>query len=242
MVTNTQMATGTRQFRFVVPTLRVVGVALAAVFVCGCRSEMYNQPRYEPLEASEFFRDGKSARPLEPGTVARIDARNEPRDIVYAADRLAGGESLFATGKIDGKPADVFPFPIDREALARGQQRYRIFCTPCHGELGDGRGMIVQRGFSPPPPFYGPLPKTGATPVSIYSDLRDAPVGHFVDVMTNGHGAMYSYASRIPPSDRWRIAAYIRALQLSQHATTADLRAIRNPTPSERQLLKEAAE
>jgi mono/diheme cytochrome c family protein len=201
-------------------------VLLVAALLSGCRQEMYDQPKYEPFEASDFFRDGLSARPLEPGTVARLDPLDQPRDQSYPRDRLGGLGELFDTGKLNGKPADEFPFPMTRDDLARGQARYRIYCTPCHGELGDGHGMIVQRGFPAPPPFYGRFAKTGKTPVSVYDDLREAPVGHFFDVMTNGHGVMYSYASRIPPADRWRIAAYLRALQLSRHTTRVELEAI----------------
>jgi hypothetical protein len=175
---------------------------LALLFLSGCRSEMYDQPRYKPYHASGFFDDGSSARPLVAGTVARPDP---------TARGKASAEH-FDTGKIGGKLADVLPFPVDRSVLERGQGRYRIFCTPCHGELGNGRGMIVRRGFNPPPTFHS-------------DELRKQPVGHFFDVMTRGYGTMYSYASRIPPRDRWTIAAYIRALQLSQHAVASDLSA-----------------
>ncbi len=166
----------------------------------GCRSEMYDQPRYKPYAASGFFDDGTSARPLEPGTVPRRDPR-EPTIV---------SSELFTTGKTAGKLADALPFPLDRSVLERGQERFGIFCTPCHGELGNGQGMIVRRGFNPPPSFHN-------------DELRKQPIGHFFDVMTRGHGTMYSYASRIPPRDRWCIAAYIRALQLSQHAIASDL-------------------
>jgi mono/diheme cytochrome c family protein len=114
------------------------------------------------------------------------------------------------TGYSGGKLAETFPFPIDRQVLERGQERFRIFCTPCHGELGDGQGIIVQRGLSRPPSYHDEA-------------LRQQPVGHYFDVITNGLGAMYSYATRVPPRDRWAITAYIRALQLSQHAVAADL-------------------
>jgi mono/diheme cytochrome c family protein len=204
----------------------IIAIVTMAALASGCRQEMYDQPKYEPLELSDFFRDGLSARPIEPGTVARLDPHDEPREQSFPRERLGGVGELFDTGKIEGKPADQFPFPIARGDLVRGQDRYRIYCTPCHGELGDGHGMIVQRGFPAPPPFYGRFARSGPTPVSVYDDLRDAPVGHFFDVMTNGHGVMYSYASRIAPADRWRIAAYIRALQLSRHTTRRDLEAI----------------
>jgi len=176
------------------------GLGLALAVLPGCRSEMYDQPRYKPYAASGFFADGMSARPLVAGTVPR------------PAPRVRGTASaeLFETGKTAGKLAETLPFPVDRSVLERGQERFRIFCTPCHGELGNGRGMIVRRGFNPPPSFHS-------------DELRKEPVGHFFDVMTRGFGTMYSYAARIPARDRWAIAAYIRALQLSQHAHAAGL-------------------
>jgi hypothetical protein len=169
----------------------IVAVMLGA----GCRQDMHIQPRYEPLDPSSFFADGRSARQPVPGTVARGELRIN--------------EALYA-GKVNGVPVDKFPFPITREDLERGRERFNIYCTPCHDYTGSGHGMIVQRGF-PPPPSYD------------IERLRNAPVGHFFDVMTNGYGTMYSYASRVSVKDRWRIAAYIRALQLSQHATLDDV-------------------
>lgn len=175
--------------------------ALGAIALAGCRSEMYDQARYEPLEASAFFKDGTSARPLVEGTVPQIDGPG----------RMNMQESsLVMSGLRDGHLATTPPFPVDRRVLERGQERFRIFCVPCHGELGDGRGIIVQRGFTKPPAFTS-------------EDLRSQPLGHFFQVVTLGHGAMYSYASRVPPRDRWAIAAYIRALQLSQHAVTSEI-------------------
>jgi hypothetical protein len=177
-----------------------LGQVLLLVFLSGCGSELYNQPKYKTFAASDFFDDGSSARPLVAGTVPRGDPR----------ERGQASEELFTTGKTAGKLAVEIPFHVDRSVLERGQERYRIFCTPCHSELGDGQGMIVRRGFNPPPSFHK-------------DELRKEPIGHFFDVMTRGHGTMYSYAWRIPPRDRWAIAAYIRALQLSQHALAADL-------------------
>ncbi len=156
---------------------------------------MHLQPKYKPDEPSSFFDDGRSERQPVPGTVAR--------------GHLEDDELLYQ-GKIDGRIADEFPFPITREDLQRGRDRFEIFCAPCHDYTGSGRGMIVQRGFQRPPSYH-------------IERLRQAPVGHFFDVMTNGYGAMHSYASQVPVKDRWRIAAYIRALQLSQSATLADL-------------------
>lgn len=158
--------------------------------VTGCRQDMHNQPRYKPFAASAFFIDGRSERPTIEDTVAR--------------GQLHLDEARY-TGKVNGKDIDYFPIQITREDLARGQERFNIFCSPCHGRLGDGRGMIVMRGLRQPPTYHDPR-------------LINAPIGHFFDVMTNGFGAMFSYASRVPVDDRWRIAAYIRALQLSQNA------------------------
>ncbi len=170
------------------------------VALSGCRSEMYDQPRYKPYGATDFFEDGTSARPLVAGTIARRDPR----------DRDIKSTEIFETGMTAGKLVDEIPFAVNRAVLTRGQERFRIFCTPCHGELGDGKGMIVRRGFNPPPSYHT-------------QELRDKPVGHYFDVMTRGYGTMYSYAARVPARDRWSIAAYIRALQLSQHAPAAEL-------------------
>jgi Cytochrome C oxidase, cbb3-type, subunit III len=179
--------------------IALVGLALTCLLTilgsAGCRLDMHQQPRYNPLSRSTFFADGRSERPAVPGTVARGHARLD---------------ELFYTGRINGQLADEFPFPITAQDLERGRERYNIFCSPCHDYTGSGRGMIVQRGFEPPPSYH-------------IARLRQAPVGHFFEVITNGYGAMYSYASRVPPDDRWRIAAYIRALQLSQHATLNDV-------------------
>jgi hypothetical protein len=177
-----------------------LGPALLLVFLSGCGNALYDQPRYKPYAASDFFDDGMSARQLVAGTVPRVDP---------GAGALSSAE-VFTTGKSAGELAAEVPFPVDRSVLERGQERYRIFCTPCHSELGDGQGMIVRRGFNPPPSFHK-------------EELRKEPIGHFFDVITRGHGTMYSYAARIPPRDRWATAAYIRALQLSQHALAADL-------------------
>ncbi len=168
---------------------------LAALSLAACRTDMHVQPRYSPLDSSDFFEDGRSARPAVPGTVARGHLRIDQH---------------FYTGKVNGNAVDTFPFPVTRQVLERGRERFNIFCTPCHGYTGEGRGMIVQRGFPPPPSYH-------------IERLREAPVGHFYDVMTNGYGAMYSQASRVAPEDRWAIAAYIRALQMSQHATLEEV-------------------
>jgi mono/diheme cytochrome c family protein len=173
----------------------VAAFVLAACGLAGCRLDMHVQPKYLPLEPSDFFADGRSARQPVAGTVARGELRID--------------EHLY-TGKVDGKDADTFPFPITANDILRGQERYNIYCSPCHDYTGSGRGMIVMRGFPPPPSFH-------------IDRLRQARVGHFFDVMTNGNGSMYSYASRVTPEDRWRIAAYIRALQLSENAKIDDV-------------------
>lgn len=156
---------------------------------------MQNQPYYRPLRENDFYADKRSARPIISGTVARghLDA-----------------DTYFYTGKIGSNDGDYMPFPVTDEVMARGQQRFNIYCSPCHSELGDGNGMIVQRGFRHPPSYNT-------------ERLRKAPIGYFFDVMTNGYGAMPDYAQQVTPADRWAIAAYIRALQLSQHATEADV-------------------
>lgn len=168
-----------------------------ALFVAGCHTDMWRQPRQEPLDASEFFADGQANRPLVPGTVARDHLRED---------------DAFFTGVRAKKWIDEIPLPVTKELLRRGQERFNIYCTPCHGRLGDGNGMIAHRGFSLRRP-----------PGNYHTDrLRNMPAGHFYDVITNGYGAMFSYASRVEPQDRWAIVAYIRALQLSQNADTAD--------------------
>jgi len=158
----------------------------ALLLAMSCRQKMANQPRYDPYESSDFFTDGMSARPRIPGTVAR------------------GELNTLAEVK------DGFPIAISRAVLDRGEQRYNIYCAPCHGRLGDGAGMIPSRGYRRPPSFHT-------------ETLRARPTGHYFDVMTNGFGSMPSYRTMIPPQDRWAIIAYIRALQLSQNGTLADV-------------------
>jgi hypothetical protein len=176
---------------------------LCAVAAAACQQQMADQPRYKPLARTGFFGDERSARPLVPGTVAR--------------GRLDADEQLY-TGEVGGKLAETFPYPVTREVLERGRGRYDIFCAPCHDRVGNGQGMVVRRGFRFPPSYHT-------------DRLRKAPVGHFFDVITNGFGAMPDYAAQVPPRDRWAIIAYIRALQLSQNATLADV------PPAERQRL-----
>jgi mono/diheme cytochrome c family protein len=168
---------------------------ILCVSVAGCRQDMHDQPKYTPLRESTFFTDGRSARAQVAGTVARNQLHEH---------------TLLYTGKVDDADATVFPFAVDEKVMARGQERYDIFCSPCHGRTGAGDGMVVRRGYRPPP--------------TLHTDrLRLAPVGHFFDVMTTGFGAMPDYAAQISAEDRWAIVAYIRALQLSEHATVADV-------------------
>jgi len=168
---------------------------LATLALAGCRQDMHDQPRFKPLARSDFYPDMRSARSPVEGTVARGQWHEN---------------SYFYTGKVGNQPGDAIPFPVTQEVLARGQERFNIFCAPCHSRTGDGKGMIVQRGFQPPPSYHT-------------DRLRKAPLGYFYGVITNGFGAMPEYASQIPPRDRWDIVAYIRALQLSQNASTADV-------------------
>jgi cytochrome c5 len=182
---------------------RVAGIAALVVLLflaAGCNQNMTfqmmgTQPKYRPLVPSDQFGDGQSARPLLPGTVARGHLEDDV---------------LLYTGKQGNDDSTVFPFAVDRDVLARGQERFDIFCATCHGRTGAGNGLVVQRGSSPPPTFH-------------QDRLRTAPVGHFFDVITNGFGAMPNYGKQIPVRDRWAIIAYIRALQLSQNATIGDV-------------------
>jgi mono/diheme cytochrome c family protein len=163
--------------------------------LAGCRADMQNQPYQRTLVESDFYADKRAARPLVEGTVARGHD--------YA-------DSYFYTGKIGSDDGNYMPFPVTAEVMQRGQQRFNIYCSPCHGEAGDGNGMIVQRGLKHPPSYHS-------------ERLRNAPIGYFFDVMTNGFGVMLDYSQQVKPEDRWAIAAYIRALQLSQSATRADV-------------------
>jgi mono/diheme cytochrome c family protein len=163
--------------------------ALAAlVLVAGCRQDMHNQPKYRPLRPSALFADGSSARQPVEGTVAR--------------GTLITDEALF-TGKVNEAPVTEMPFAITAEDLDRGQERYNIFCAPCHDQTGSGTGMVVQRGYRQPPSFH-------------IERLKTVEPGYIFDVITNGFGVMPDYRAQIDPRDRWRIIAYVKALQLSQ--------------------------
>ena len=176
-------------------TIRIRGLLVACglaagLLSAGCRQDMHDQPRFKPYAKSDFFADKRSARPLVDGTVARGHLRED---------------AVLYTGKAAGKPADAFPFPVTADVMARGRERFDIFCSPCHGRTGAGDGMIVQRGYRKPPTFH-------------QDRLRQAAPGYTYDVITNGFGAMPDYAQQIPVRDRWAIVAYITALQRSQHA------------------------
>jgi mono/diheme cytochrome c family protein len=171
-------------------------MALGLVLLAACgEQQMANQPRHEPLDASTFFVDGRSSRHLVPGTVAQ--------------GQLQGEEPLY-TGRIAGEAVTALPLPLTRDLLAHGRERYAIYCSPCHDQVGTGQGMIVQRGYPRPPSFHIPR-------------LRQAPLGHFFVVMTEGYGTMPNYGYLLTPPDGWAIAAYIRVLQLSQYAPVAEL-------------------
>lgn len=171
------------------------GILLLLSFTPACRQDMQDQPKFIPLRPSSFFADGRSARPLVEGTVARGYLR---------------ADQPFYTGKNGDEPVDIFPLPVTPAVLARGQERFNIYCSPCHGRIGNGLGMIVRRGLRRPPSFH-------------IDRLRQAPVGYFYDVISNGFGAMPDYAAQIAPGDRWAIVGYVRALQLSQNAKLGDV-------------------
>jgi mono/diheme cytochrome c family protein len=190
--------------------MRVVLLAISAASIfAGCRQDMHNQPKFIPLRPSDFYGDRRSARYPVPGTVARLE------DAAVDREQL-DPNSYFLSGKHGALFGNELPTQVASdgkatlELLNRGQERYNIYCVPCHSRVGDGNGMIVQRGFKHPPTFH-------------QARLRNAPLGHFYDVISNGWGAMPDYAAQIHPADRWAIAAYIRALQLSQNAQEADV-------------------
>ena len=202
---------GTEAGRFGAWGLRgphLLALTVLAVALPACRQDMHDQPRYEPLEASVLFADGRSSRPLIEGTVARGQLR---------ADR-----ELYTGLDAAGQFVSDLPTPVTRELLERGQSRFNAFCSPCHGRRGDGRGMVVQRGFKQPQSFH-------------QARLRDTPVGYYYDVISRGFGEMSSYAAQLSSRDRWAIVAYIRALQVSRNVPLTAL------TDDERRQLEELA-
>jgi hypothetical protein len=188
MISIRQTRTRVRASRVVATVCAVVSAALLAG--CSLKQDMAYQPKNRPLSPSDFFSDGRSERPLLENTVAHGSLADDP---------------LFVP-----KESNVFPLPVNLELLERGEGRYKIFCTPCHGLQGDGNGMIVMRGMKHPPSYH-------------IDRLRQVPNGYIFDVITNGFGAMYGYSAQISPRDRWTIVAYVRALQLSRNAKVADL-------------------
>jgi mono/diheme cytochrome c family protein len=175
--------------------LPLAALLIAAAALTGCRQDMHNTPVAQPLRESLFTKNASTSRAPVDGTVARGTLQDD---------------AAFFTGKESGAAANALPFPLTAQVLDRGEERFNIYCSPCHGVSGRGDGMIVRRGYRQPPSFH-------------VDRLQQAPIGHFYDTMTNGFGAMPDYRAQIAPRDRWAIAAYVRALQLSQHATAADI-------------------
>jgi hypothetical protein len=174
--------------------LGAISAMAATLVLAGCRQDMHNQPKFVPQRGTTFFTDGRSARPQVENTVARSQMHED---------------EYFYTGIQDGKEGDGLPIPLNTATMERGQERYNIYCTPCHSRVGNGEGMIVQRGYHIAGNFHT-------------DRLRNAPLGHFFSVITNGYGAMPDYSAQLTPEDRWAVAAYIRALQLSQEAKPSD--------------------
>lgn len=211
MLRNRLRAGGTKgtMRRTIILAMCILSAALAGT---ACRYDMQDQPKYTPYEDSEFFADGKAMRDLPEGTVPRGELRenkalytgkkeNADPNVQVETTTDASGNTL-----VSSFPNDIeeFPIPVTRELLDRGEERYKVFCIVCHGPVGSGDGMVVRRGYPAPPTYHD-------------DRLRNAPVGHFYDVITNGWGKMNSYSAQIPVADRWAIVAYIRALQISQN-------------------------
>lgn len=188
-----------------VRSLALATATLASLVAAGCRQDMHDEPKFFPQRGTTFYADGRSVRPQVANTVAR----NQLHEDTY-----------FYTGLIDGKEGNVMPFPVTMKVLERGQERFNIYCTPCHSRVGNGEGMIVQRGYAHAGDFHT-------------ARLETAPLGHFFHVISNGYGAMPDYSAQVAPVDRWAIVAYIKALQLSQHATDADIPANQHAAPLE---------
>ena len=175
--------------------LAVFGAMAATLVLAGCRQDMQDQPKFFPQRGTDFYADGRSVRPQVENTVARNQLHED---------------SYFYTGLVNGKEGDGMPFPVTAAILQRGQERYNVYCTPCHSRVGNGEGMIVQRGYIKAGSFHS-------------ARLQTAPLGHFFHVISNGYGAMPDYSAQVTPADRWAIVAYVKALQLSQKATQADV-------------------
>jgi len=192
---NREQETGKTKTMRAVRTMTMLAATASMLVLAGCRQDMQDEPKFFPQRGTTFYPDGRSVRPQVPHTVARNQGDED---------------SYFYTGLVNGKEGDGLPIDLTPDTMARGQERYNIYCTPCHSRVGNGDGMIVQRGYRPAGDFHT-------------ERLRNAPLGHFFNVMTNGYGAMPDYAAQITPQDRWAIAAYIRALQLSQNAKQSDV-------------------
>jgi mono/diheme cytochrome c family protein len=189
-------APAARPFEQSLTAISCATVLVLLTLCSACRIDMHVQPRQNPLSRSDFFADQRSERSPVEGTVARGQLRED---------------TYFYTGKAGNSLGDYLPFPVTKEVLTRGRERFNIYCSPCHSRLGDGNGFIPSRGFSRKPPSFHD------------QRLQKAPLGYFFDVITNGFGIMPDYASQIPVQDRWNIVAYVRALQLSQNATKTDV-------------------
>ncbi len=200
----------------------------ACCLLLGCQQKMAKQPYYRPLQRSAFFADERSARPLVEGVIPRnVPLAESPLRTGLRANSPAAPSGTAATTlagapRDPGEYVDAFPFRITADDLRRGQQRFTIYCVPCHDPAGTGHGKIVERGYVQPPSYHTDLSR-GFARWGKDVPLRDAPVGYFFEVMSRGYGAMPSYGVQVPAEDRWRIAAYVRALQLSQHAPLGDL-------------------
>ena len=172
-----------------------ISAVAATLVLAGCRQDMHNQPKFIPQRGTTFFASGRSSRPQVEDTIARSQMHED---------------AYFYTGIQNGKEGDGLPVPLTEATIARGQERFNIYCTPCHSRVGNGAGMIVQRGYRPAGNFHT-------------DRLRNAPLGHFFTVISNGYGAMPDYSAQLTPEDRWAVTAYIRALQLSQDAKPSDV-------------------
>lgn len=174
---------------------QIYGLFLILMLAAGCEGDMRDQPRYEPLEKSDFFSDGMASRPQVAGTIARGTLKED--------------EHLHS-GIVNGQLAETFPFPVTREVLDQGRERFSIYCSVCHDQTGSGNGMVVKRGFTQAASFH-------------QDRLRKVPAGYFIQVMNNGFGQMPSFAKELSAEERWAVAAYIRVLQLSQNVNYLDL-------------------
>ena len=186
-----------------------MAAGLVALACAGCRQDMHNQPKFVPQRSTTFFADGRSVRPQVEHTVARGQLDED---------------GFFYTGLMGGKEIDALPMPVSTQMLARGQERYNIYCTPCHSRVGNGAGMIVQRGYKPAGNFHA-------------ARILAEPLSHYFYVITNGYGAMPDYSAQLTPTDRWSVAAYIRALQISQASSESSV-----PSGVQVQNLKDIAE